>query len=214
LIKNYKLNIENVRSKTVPTWCPGCHDFIIYACLLQAINKKEIDINKLVIVYDIGCSGNMADFLKVFGVHSLHGRSIPTAVGIKLARPDLTVIVIGGEGGIYGEGMGHLIAATRLNIDLTVLVANNQLYSLTTGQTSPTTPKGSKTKSTPLGAPSVPVSPIELIKTVNPEANSIHVTCLKPMEVTDAIVAGIDNKGFNLVDIDQLCVTYSKQLHS
>lgn len=204
----------DIKSKIVPTWCPGCHDFIIYACILQAVNKKQIDLNKLVIVYDIGCSGNMADFLKVFGVHSLHGRSIPTAVGMKLARPDLTILVVGGEGGLYGEGMGHLIAAARLNIDITVLVANNQLYSLTTGQSSPTTPKGAKTKSTPKGDPSVPVEPVSLINAVNAEAQVIHVTCLKPMEVTDAIVAGIDNNGFNLVDIDQLCVTYSKQLHS
>lgn len=204
----------DLKSKNIPTWCPGCHDYIIFACLQQAIAKKEIDINKLVIVYDIGCSGNMADFLKVFGVHSLHGRSIPTATGIKLARPELTVIAIGGEGAIYGEGMGHLIAAARLNVDLTVLVANNQLYSLTTGQTSPTTPKGAKTKSTPLGAPSVPVEPVSLIKTVNPEANAVRVTCLKPVEVTEAIFTGLNNKGFNLVDIDQLCVTFSKQLTS
>ncbi len=204
----------NIKSQNIPTWCPGCHDFIIYACILQAVNKINIDLKKLVIVYDIGCSGNMADFLKVFGVHSLHGRSIPTAVGIKLARPDLTVLVVGGEGGIYGEGMSHLIAGARLNIDLTVLVANNQLYSLTTGQTSPTTPKGSKTKSTPKGAPSIEVEPVGLINTINMEAQAVHVTCLKPMEVTEAIVNGIENKGFNLVDIDQLCVTYSKQLQS
>lgn len=206
--------IIDIKSKNIPTWCPGCHDFIIYACILQAVNKKQIDLNKLVIVYDIGCSGNMADFLKVFGVHSLHGRSIPTAVGMKLARPDLTILVIGGEGGLYGEGMGHLIAAARLNIDITVLTANNQLYSLTTGQSSPTTPKGAKTKSTPKGDPSVPVEPVSLINAVNPEAQAIHVTCLKPMEVTEAIIRGIENPGFNLVDIDQLCVTYSKQLHS
>jgi 2-oxoglutarate ferredoxin oxidoreductase subunit beta len=204
----------DLKSKNIPTWCPGCHDFIIFACLQQAITKKEIDLKKLVIVYDIGCSGNMADFLKVFGVHSLHGRSIPTAVGIKLARPELTVIAIGGEGGIYGEGMAHLIAAARLNVDLTVLVANNQLYSLTTGQTSPTTPKGSKTKSTPQGAPSVPVEPIALVKAVNPQSSAIHVTCTKPPEVTQAIVNAMGNNGFNLVDIDQLCVTFSKQLTS
>jgi len=204
----------DLKSKNIPTWCPGCHDFIIFACLQQAIAKKEIDLKKLVIVYDIGCSGNMADFLKVFGVHSLHGRSIPTAVGIKLARPELTVIAIGGEGGIYGEGMAHLIAAARLNIDLTVLVANNQLYSLTTGQTSPTTPKGSKTKSTPLGAPSVAVEPIALINAVNPQSSAVHVTCTKPPEVTEAIMTAITNDGFNLVDIDQLCVTFSKQLTS
>jgi 2-oxoglutarate ferredoxin oxidoreductase subunit beta len=204
----------DLKSKNIPTWCPGCHDFIIFACLQQAITKKEIDLKKLVIVYDIGCSGNMADFLKVFGVHSLHGRSIPTAVGIKLARPELTVIAIGGEGGIYGEGMSHLIAAARLNVDLTVLVANNQLYSLTTGQTSPTTPQGAKTKSTPQGAPSVAVEPIALVNAVNQKASAIHVTCIKPPEVTDAIIKALGNNGFNLVDIDQLCVTFSKQLTS
>jgi len=204
----------DLKSKNIPTWCPGCHDYIIFACLQQAIEQKKIDIKKLVIVYDIGCSGNMADFLKVFGVHSLHGRSIPTAVGIKLARPDLTVIAIGGEGAIYGEGMGHLIAAARLNIDLTVLVANNKLYSLTTGQTSPTTPKGAKTKSTPQGAPSVPVEPIALVNAVNPASSAVHVTCTKPPEVTEAIVNAMGNKGFNLVDIDQLCVTFNKQLTS
>lgn len=204
----------DLKSKNIPTWCPGCHDYIIFACLQQAVNLKNIDIKKLVIVYDIGCSGNMADFLKVFGVHSLHGRSIPTAMGIKMARPDLTVIAIGGEGAIYGEGMAHLIAAARLNIDLTVIVANNQLYSLTTGQTSPTTPQGAKTKSTPNGAPSVPVMPIELMKAVNGAVSAIHVTCLKPMEVTEAIGQGLTNNGFNLVDVDQLCVTFSKQLKS
>lgn len=204
----------DLKSKNIPNWCPGCHDFIIFACLQQAVNKLEIDLKKLVIVYDIGCSGNMADFLKVFGVHSLHGRSIPTAVGIKMARPDLKVIAIGGEGAIYGEGMAHLIAAARLNIDITAIVANNQLYSLTTGQTSPTTPKGAKTKSTPKGAPSVSVEPLTLIKAVNSEASAIHVTCLKPPEVTEAIVSAMTNKGFNLVDIDQLCVTFSKQLTS
>jgi len=147
-------------------------------------------------------------------VHSLHGRSIPTAVGIKMARPDLTVIAIGGEGAIYGEGMAHLIAAARLNVNITTIVANNQLYSLTTGQTSPTTPKGAKTKSTPLGAPSVPVEPIALINGVNPNASAVHVTCLKPPEVTEAIVKAMSSNTFNLVDIDQLCVTFSKQLHS
>jgi len=108
--------------------------------------------------------------------------------------------------------MSHLIAAARLNIDITVLVANNQLYSLTTGQSSPTTPKGAKTKSTPKGDPSVPVEAVLLITTVNPEASAIYVTCLKPAEVTEAIVQGIEEKRFSLIDIDQLCVTFSKQL--
>jgi len=202
----------NLKSKVIPTWCPGCHDFIIFSSLQQAINNQKIDIKDLVIVYDIGCIGNMADFFKVFGVHSLHGRSIPTAVGIKLANPKLKVIVVGGDGGIYGEGLSHLLSAARLNIDITVIVANNQLYSLTTGQTSPTTPKGVKTKSTPKGVPSVAVEPISLIKEINPEAWVKHASCYKPPEVTEAIEEAIKHDGFDLVDLEQLCVSFGKQL--
>jgi len=202
----------NLKSKVIPTWCPGCHDFIIFSSLQQAINNQKVDLKDLVIVYDIGCIGNMADFFKVFGVHSLHGRSIPTAVGIKLANPKLKVIVVGGDGGIYGEGLSHLLSAARLNIDITVIVANNQLYSLTTGQTSPTTPKGVKTKSTPKGVPSVAVEPISLIKGVNPDAWVKHASCYKPPEVTEAIEEAIKHDGFDLVDLEQLCVSFGKQL--
>jgi 2-oxoglutarate ferredoxin oxidoreductase subunit beta len=206
------MNEVHLKSKIIPTWCPGCQDFVIYASLQQAIINQKIDLKDLVIVYDIGCIGNMADFLKVFGVHSLHGRCVPIAVGIKLARPELKVVVVGGDGGVYGEGLSHLIAAARLNLDITVLVANNQLYSLTTGQTSPTTPKGVKTKSTPNGVESVPVEPEGLIRAVNDEAWVKHVSCQKPSEVTTAIEAALKHHGFDLLDIDQLCVSFGKQL--
>ena len=202
----------NLKSKIVPTWCPGCQDFVIYTGLQKAIINQKIDLKDLVIVYDIGCIGNMADFLKVFGVHSLHGRSVPTAVGIKLARPELKVVVVGGDGGIYGEGLSHLVAAARLNIDITILVANNQLYSLTTGQTSPTTPRGAKTKSTPKGVESVPVDPEGLIRAVNREAWVKHVSCQKPPEVTMAIESALKHSCFDLLDIDQLCISFGKQL--
>lgn len=204
--------MTNWKSNIIPTWCPGCQDYVIFAGLQNTLNKLNLDQDKTVIVYDIGCIGNMADFVKAWGIHSLHGRAIPTGVGVKAANPNLNVIVIGGDGGIYGEGLSHLIAAARLNLDITVIVANNQLYSLTTGQSSPTTPKGAKTKSTPKGVESVPVLPLELIKAANSEALAQHVSCNEPLKVNEAIEKAIKHKGFDLLDLDQLCVSFGKQL--
>lgn len=204
--------MTNWRSGIVPTWCPGCQDYVILAGLQNTLTKLNLDQDNTVVVYDIGCIGNMADFVKAWGIHSLHGRSVPTGIGIKLANPKLNVIIIGGDGGIYGEGLSHLIAAARLNIDITVIVANNQLYSLTTGQSSPTTPKGTKTKSTPKGVESVPVLPIELVKAVNPEALAQHVSCNEPLKINEAMEKAIKHQGFDLLDLDQLCVSFGKQL--
>ncbi len=204
--------MTNWRSNVVPTWCPGCQDYVIFAGLQNTLAKLNLDPDKTVLVYDIGCIGNMADFVKGWGLHSLHGRCIPTAVGIKMANPELNVIAIGGDGGTYGEGLSHLISAARLNIDITVIVANNHLYSLTTGQSSPTTPKGVKTKSTPHGVPSVPIVPTELIKTVNPEATAEYVSCNEPLKVNEAMERAITHKGFYLLDLEQICVSFGKQL--
>lgn len=204
--------IQNLKSKIAPTWCPGCHDYIILAGLQQAVASLDCPKEDVVIVYDIGCIGNMADYLSLYGIHGLHGRSIPTAVGAKLANPKLKLIVIGGDGGIYGEGLNHLLAAARLNIDITVIVANNRLYSLTTGQTSPTTPKGTTTKSTPLGAPSVSFDPLKILPATNPDILVKHVDCLQPLEVTAAIKEALNHTGFALLDLNQLCVTFGKHL--
>lgn len=206
------MEIKNLRSKIIPTWCPGCQDYVIYAGIQSALKKLNLPTEDVVIVYDIGCIGNMADFFNTYGIHSLHGRSIPTALGVKLANPKLHVIAIGGDGGIYGEGLNHLLSAARLNCDLTVLVANNHLYSLTTGQTSPTTPRGSKTKSTPQGAPSIAVNPISLLTNLNPDIFAKHLDCRQPLEVADAIAEAISHPGFSLLDLEQVCVTFGKQL--
>jgi 2-oxoglutarate ferredoxin oxidoreductase subunit beta len=154
----------------------------------------------------------MADFFKTYAIHSLHGRCIPTAIGVKLANPKLTVIALGGDGGVYGEGLNHLISAARLDIKITVLVANNHLYSLTTGQASPTTPKGSKTKSTPLGDPNIALNPVPLLQSVNPAVFAKHADCKNPPEVVAVIKDALAHPGFALVDLEQLCVTFGKQL--
>jgi len=204
----------NLKSSIIPTFCPGCNNFLLYSAIQQAIDSLNISKENIVLVFDIGCIGNMADFFKTYSIHGLHGRCIPTALGVKLHNPKLTVIAIGGDGGIYGEGMGHLIAAARSNSNLTVLVSNNQLYSLTTGQTSPTTPKGSKTKSTPTGSVSVPVEAVSLLKTINPEVMVESVDGRNLHLLTQSLAKVIGHSGFSLLDINQVCVTFGKQLHS
>lgn len=202
----------NLKSTTIPTWCPGCNNFILYSGIQQAISQLGIAKEDVVLVFDIGCIGNMADFFNTYSIHSLHGRCIPTALGVKLANPKLTVIAIGGDGGIYGEGMGHLIAAARADAPITVLVSNNQLYSLTTGQTSPTTPKGSKTKSTPLGSINIPVDAVSLLQTVNPDLMVDSIDGRNPRLVVSKLVEIIKHPGFSLLDLQQVCVTFGKQL--
>jgi len=202
----------NYKSSITPTWCPGCNNFLVYSALQNAFNSLNLTPHNIFIAYDIGCAGNMADFLKTYAAHTLHGRSPAFAMGVKLVNPGLTVCVVGGDGGIYGEGLNHLVAAARMDIDITIFVSNNYLYSLTTGQTSPTTPKGAKTKSTPLGTPNEPINPVRLLKSVNQNVfvESIGVTDLP--KLTQTIKSAIEHKGFSLVDIAQDCLAFGKQL--
>ncbi len=207
-------NLNNYRSTVTPTWCPGCYNYMVFAGLQAAFSALNIPKHKLVINYDIGCAGNMADFLNTYGAHTLHGRSICMAMGEKLVNPDLTVCVIGGDGGIYGEGLNHLIAAARANTDIKVFVSNNYLYSLTTGQTSPTTPKGSKTKSTPNGNLNEPIDAIKLIENINPHVFAKRVDGRNPLELNKSIKEAMEFKGFALIDIAQECIAFGKQLKS
>ena len=203
------MNDTTLHTPIFPTWCPGCGDFGIWGAIKKALTELQIPEEKLVIVFDIGCSGNMADFLRVYGFHSLHGRAVPIAEGIKMANHGLKVLIIGGDGGIYGEGMGHFIAACRGNHDVTLLVHNNQTYGLTKGQASPTTSKGVKTGSTPQGLIDVPVNPITLALSAHASwigrsyAGDIPCT-------TDLIKKAILHEGFSLLDVFQPCVTFNK----
>ena len=204
----------NYRSNITPTWCPGCHNFLVFSAIQTAFNDLKLKSSDVIINYDIGCVGNMADFLKTYGVHTLHGRSIAVAMGEKLINPNLMVCVIAGDGGAYGEGLNHLIAAARANIDINVFVSNNFLYSLTTGQTSPTTPKGSRTKSTPLGNMNEPIDIVKLLKAINPNIFVKSVDVKNILEVSKNIKEALDFKGFSLVETIQECVAFGKQLKS
>ncbi len=199
----------NLDTGLFPTWCPGCGDFGIWAALKNALTQLQLETNQFVIVYDIGCCGNMTSHLKVYGLHGLHGRAIPAATGVKLANHKQKVIVIGGDGGLLGEGLSHFVAACRSNQDLTVILHNNQVYGLTTGQSSPTSMKGTKGKATPLGVIDQPLEPCSLALLSGATFVARAFAGAIP-ETTKTIMAAINHPGFSLVEILQPCVTFNK----
>lgn len=191
------------------TWCGGCGDFAILVALKGALAKLGREPHETVVVSGIGCGSKLPHFIKTYGFEGLHGRSLPAASAIHLANHSLTVVDVGGDGDGYGIGMGHFIHTCRRNFDLTYITQDNQIYGLTTGQTSPTSEKGFKTKSTPEGVIEIPVNPISYGITAGAtfvargfSGNIVHLT--------DLIKQGIEHKGFALIDVLQPCVTWNK----
>lgn len=207
MVKETKLDDLNHDDHTIQ-WCPGCGDFGILLAIKNAIVKMNIDPKDVVVVSGIGCSGKLPHYIKTYGIETLHGRALPVATGVKLANKDLHVIVVGGDGDGYGIGMGHLIHTMRRNINLTYIVHNNEVYGLTKGQTSPTSPKGTKTVSTPNGAIETAVDPIEM--SLAGGATFIAKGFSGDLAgLADIIVKGIQHKGFSIIDVAQPCVTYN-----
>ena len=200
--------VDDLKTKHAPTWCPGCGNYGIWAAFKNAIVEMNLRISDFVLVYGIGCHGNMFNTLNVVNFETLHGRPIPVAEGIKLANNKLQVIVVAGDGDTLGEGTNHLIHAARRNIDINVLMHDNQVYGLTAGQTSPTSPKGFKSKSTPLGVIEEPINPVALA--IAGGATFIARGFAGDIPgLTKIIIEGIEHKGFSFVDIFQPCVTFN-----
>lgn len=193
-----------------PTWCPGCGNFGILAALKAALKELDLKPHQVVFTYDVGCSSNMADFVKSYGFHSLHGRALPVSAGIKLANHNLPVINIIGDGGCYGEGVDHFIGLTKGNHDVVSLTHNNYLYSLTTGQKSPTSKKGTVTPSTPDGVIDEDLNPLALAL-INHATFVARGYSNNIPHLTKLLVAAIKHKGFALLDVLQPCVTYNKE---
>src|SRR5512145_390506 len=137
-----KLPIAEYKGPVDPYWCPGCGDFGVLRALQTGLSELGIHPKDVLVSSGIGCSSNLPGFFHAYGFHGLHGRALPVAQGAKLANPELTVIITGGDGDGYGIGAGHFVHAMRRNIDLTYLVMDNSIYGLTTGQTSPTSALG------------------------------------------------------------------------
>lgn len=201
-------SISDFETGLRPTWCPGCGDWGIWTCVKMALVKAGLSPHEVLIVFGIGCSGNMANFLHGYGFHGLHGRALPVAHGAKIANHKMKVIVIGGDGDGYGEGLAHFIHNMRGNPDITYVVHDNQVYGLTKGQTSPTSEQGYESPSTPEGVIEKPINPLTLALSAEAtfvaqgfSGNANHLVNL--------IVQAIQHPGFGYVNVLQPCVTFN-----
>ena len=203
-----KLVAQAYKSKVKPTWCPGCGDYGVLAATYQALARLQLDPAKTMIVSGIGCSSRMPFFVNTYGFQTAHGRVLPVAMGVKIANPELTVIAVGGDGDGFSIGGGHLVHAVRRNPDITYVVMDNQVYGLTKGQTSPTSPVGMKTKSTPFGSADTPINPMAWVL-----ASGVSFAARgfagDPKLLTDLIVAGIQHQGFAFVQTMSPCPTFN-----
>src|ERR1700721_2123484 len=154
--------MADFKGKVDPDWCPGCGDFGVLAAVQKALVELQIPKHEVATISGIGCSSNFPGFIDTYGMHTLHGRPLPVASGMKLANHGMTVLVTGGDGDGFGIGCGHFVHTPRRNVDLLYLVMDNQIYGLTTGQTSPTSRLGMKTKSMPFGSFEPPLTPFAL----------------------------------------------------
>ena len=204
-----QLPIAAYDSVVEPDWCPGCGDFGVLKAVKMAAGKLSIHPHELMLISGIGCSSNLPGFIPAYGVHSLHGRAVAVAEGVKLANHKLHVVITGGDGDGYGIGIGHFIHGMRRNIDLTYVVMNNQIYGLTTGQASPTTTKEVRTKSTPRGNAEMPINPLALA-IVSGATYVARGFSGDPEHMADLIAGAMAHRGFALVDVFSPCVTYNK----
>jgi len=191
------------------TWCPGCGNFGIFTAVKRMLKgwEERGELHRLVMVSGIGCHAKIVDYLAVNSFYSIHGRVLPVAMGLKLARPELTVLGHAGDGDAYGEGLAHLIFAAKRNLDLTLVVHNNSVYGLTTGQFTPTSPKGFKGRSTPRGSPETPINPLELMLA----SGATFVArgyAGRPEHLAGLLEEALRHRGFAFIDVLQPCYTF------
>lgn len=203
------LTQADFKGKVDPDWCPGCGDYGVLAAVQKALVELQIPNHQVCTVSGIGCSSNFPGFINTYGMHTLHGRSLPFATGLKMANHELTVLCTGGDGDGFGIGGNHFTHTIRRNIDLTYIVMDNQIYGLTTGQTSPTSRLGMKTKSAPHGNIEGPINPV----TMALAAGATFVArgfSGEQKHLTELIKQAIQHKGFSFLDVFSPCVTYNK----
>ncbi len=200
---------KDFRNNVKPNWCPGCGDFSVQAAIQKAAANVGLEPEEVAIITGIGCSGRLSGYVNSYGLHSIHGRSLPLAQGVKMANKDLTVIASGGDGDGFAIGMGHTIHALRKNMDMTYIIMDNQIYGLTKGQTSPSSAKGFVTKTTPKGNIEQNVAPLELA--LSSGATFVAQSFSSDIkELTHIIEEAINHKGFSFVNVFSPCVTYNK----
>ncbi len=204
-----KLEKDSYEGKIHPDWCPGCGDFSVLNAMKRALFELGLNPHEVLVVSGIGCSSNLPGFINSYGMHTLHGRGLAVATGAKLGNHHLKVIATGGDGDGFGIGGNHFVHTMRRNVDLTYIVMDNQIYGLTTGQVSPTSSKGMKTKSTPHGSVENPINPIPMA-IVGGATYVARAFSGKQKHLVDILKGAIEHRGFSFVDVFSPCVTYNK----
>ena len=204
-----KMDFLKYRSGDLPTWCPGCGYFGIMDAFYKACRELELKHEEIAAVSGIGCSGRTPVFINSYGFHTLHGRSIPVASGLKLAREDLTVFAVAGDGDALGIGGGHLPHVARKNINITFLLFDNSIYGLTKGQSSSTTPFEQSTNSHPMGNPDAPLNPVRLALAYDASFVARGYAG-DPLGLKEIIKAATLHDGFSFIQILTPCVTFDK----
>jgi 2-oxoglutarate ferredoxin oxidoreductase subunit beta len=192
-----------------PTWCPGCGNWSIGRAIMNSFSEQGHDPSTVNVMFDIGCSGNMNDFLNASSMHTLHGRSLANAVGCKIANHEMPVVVIGGDGALYGEGGNHFLHACRGNHDITMIIHDNGVYGLTKGQSSPAAHQGFKSKTTPDGIIESPVYALLLAITQGATFVAQAFAGNLP-QLSQIITAGMQHRGLSVINVLQPCVTFNK----
>lgn len=201
------LTAKDFRSELKPIWCPGCGDYGVVTALYRALASIGRPAHEIAFVSGIGCSSRIPGYTTAYGFNTVHGRALPVAQGIKMANPDLLVLVAGGDGDGFSIGGGHVPHAIRRNLDLTYIVMDNHIYGLTKGQLSPTTPRGSVTPSSSHGSLEEPVNPLLYVLAYG--AGFVAQGVPADMEgLTKVIEEAIRYPGFAFVNIQSPCVTF------
>jgi 2-oxoacid:acceptor oxidoreductase, beta subunit, pyruvate/2-ketoisovalerate family len=195
------------KSDLKPVWCPGCGDFAVLNSVYRALADLHLEPHETVVISGIGCSSRLPGYVETYGFNSLHGRALPIATGVKLAKPDLTVLAVGGDGDGIAIGGNHFMHAARRNVDIAYFMMDNEIYGLTKGQAAPTTPSGDKTKSTIYGNPEVAVDPCALAISLGASwvgrgfSGDVKGT-------TELMKLAISHHGFAFLNIFSPCVTW------
>jgi pyruvate ferredoxin oxidoreductase beta subunit len=192
-----------------PTWCPGCGDFGVLKALKGAMEELGKNPEEVLLCTGIGCSGKLNSYFESYGFHTIHGRSLPVARAAKLANHDLEVVAAGGDGDGYGIGGNHFMHTARENHDMTYIVFNNEVFGLTKGQTSPTSPKGHKSKTQPHGSAKDPIRPLSM--SLSAGASYVARTAaVNPNQAQEILVEAMEHDGFSHVDFLTQCPTWNK----
>ena len=195
------------------TWCPGCGNFAIEHALKDVVARmidEGTPADEFVLVTGIGCHGKMADYLGINSFYAIHGRTLPVATGIAVANPDLKVICCAGDGDCYGEGLEHLLFAAKRNTDITLIVHDNRVYGLTTGQYTPTSPLGFPGRSTPAGSPEYPLNPLSLMVGAGATFVARGYSRRLP-QLRGLIEDALSHRGFSFLEVLQVCASFFNQ---